>query len=109
MFARVTRIGLLVVGLLVCPWMTAILFSAVAEAFHGSEEPIFQALWGLMVGLVADVCVLALVVKLNRRQRHAAATLVLAALLLFDLAAIPVARWLIRTAYASPTNVIEWW
>ena len=103
------QIGLLVIGLIPLPFMLAGLFNAAAEAFFGDKEPIFQTLLGLLTGILLACCLAVGIPVIGRKGFRKTAWTLLIALFAFDVLAIPLGRWLIQTAYASPTNVIELW
>jgi hypothetical protein len=106
---KVFRVVVIVVGLAFLPFMVALLFNASAEAFLGAKEPVFETAAGLLVGgFLSASFGLLLVITLNAGRCKWANGLLIAVLLI-DLLAIPVARWLITLAYASPSSVIELW
>ena len=101
--------GALVGAIIVFPFMVSLLFSAGAEAFFGDKEPMFQVLGGLVIGIGIATVLGAGVYVLGRAGFAKLAWTIVIAIIAFDVAAIPFGQWLIRQAYASPTNVIEWW
>ncbi|MEN6498391.1 MAG: hypothetical protein ABFD16_29160 [Thermoguttaceae bacterium] len=101
--------GLLGIGLILLPFMMALLFNAGAEAFFGDKEPMLQTLLGLLVGLFLACCLAVGIPVIGYKGFRKTAWALLVALLALNVLAIPLARWMIRTAYASPTNVIELW
>ena len=107
--SKVFQTVALVVALVFLPFMVALLFNAGAEAFFGDKEPMLQTLAGLLCGafLAAFVGVFVLTAR-NGGMAKLANGLVIV-IVLIDVLAIPIARWLIRLAYASPSNVIELW
>jgi hypothetical protein len=99
----------LAAAVLVFPFMAASLFNAGAEAFFGAKEPMFETLGGLVIGAGIAIVLGAVVYRLARGRFTGLAWGIVIAMAAFDAAVVPFCRWLIRQAYASPTNVIEWW
>jgi hypothetical protein len=106
---KILRVVAIVAGLAFLPFMVALLFGASAEAFLGAKEPMFETAAGLLIGGFLAACFGVLFLISLNAGRCQWANGVLIAVLLIDLLAIPIARWLIRLAYASPSNVIELW
>ena len=100
---------LLVPCVIVLPFMVAMLFNVVAEAFFGDKEPMLQTAFGLLAGIVLAGVLAVSIPRIRRAGWRKVAWTLLVALLAFDLLVIPLGRWMIRTAYASPTHVIELW
>ena len=98
-----------VVGLVFLPYMVALLCNAGAEAFFGDKEPLLQTLVGLVLGGFLAVFFGVLVLTARNAGMSKLANGLLIAVMLMDLLAIPIARWWIRLAYASPSNIIELW
>lgn len=99
----------LVVGLGLLPFMIAVLFNAGAEAFFGDKEPMLQTLVGLLLGALLAAFFGVLVLTARNAGMAKLANGLLIVIMLIDLLAIPIARWWIRLAYASPSNRIELW
>lgn len=103
--AFVIYMMLLVPGLIVFPFMVAGLFNAGSEAFFGDKEPMLQTMLGLLIGGILAAGAPAIRLAGWRRL----GSILLISMLVFDVLAVPLCRWLIQTAYASPNHVIELW
>jgi len=107
--SKVNQTVTLVVGLVFLPFMIAGLFNAGAEAFFGDKEPMLQTLAGLALGAFLACLFAVLVLSAHRAGMTKLANALLIVIVLIDVLAIPVGRWWIALAYASPSNVIQLW
>lgn len=107
--ATVAFFVFMVPGVIVLPFMVALLSSAWADAVYGDKEPMIQTMLGLLAGILLAAVFAIGVPKIRRMGWKRTAMTLLVSMIAFDGLAIPVARWMIATAYASPTNRIVLW
>jgi len=106
---KILQGGSFAVGIVVLPFATAMLFNVGAEAFWGAKEPMFETLLGLMIGVILAYVLARSILAIDRAGRQGTATSIVLAVLACEALTVPLARWLIRTAYSSPSHVIDLW
>ncbi len=77
------------------PLIVAVLFVAGAEAFYGDEQPFGALSVGFLLGLAIALSLNALLPVIRRAGMNVFFIIILISIALFDIFAIPMARWLI--------------